>query len=334
MNFRTSVELPSKEAQIKVSDKILFLGSCFANNIGKRMQQFKFDNDVNPFGVIYNPISIVSVLEVLYRKAYLNEELPEHYLFEAHGVWRSWIHSTLFGACDKTLFRKQIEEQIAHTAERLKHLDVLFITLGTNHRYILKQENITVTNCHKQPSSWFVEEETSVSLIVESFEGVLRKIRAENPTLRIIFTISPYRYAKFGAHGNQLSKATLLLAVNALCTNPSFACSYFPAYEIVNDELRDYRFYAEDMLHPSQQAIDYIWERFSECYFDATTKEFLHEWETIQKAIAHEPFCPKSVTYRAFLVKIMLKIDALREKYPNLAVQNELEELKHKIELQ
>lgn len=265
MEFRTVVDIPKPSFQIEPMEHILFVGSCFADNIGKRFVEDKFRAVVNPFGVMYNPVSVL------------------------------------------------------HTIERIKEAPrVAFLTLGTNHVYRLKETGEIVDNCEKRPQRLFQEEE----LTVDGCVGYLRKgieiLKERNSEVQVVLTVSPIRYQKYGFHGSQLSKATLLLAAHQLMGVEGV--SYFPAYEILNDELRDYRFYAADMLHLSEQAVDYIWERLSETYFSEATKRFLQEWHPVKQALEHKPFHPDSEEYKTFIDKTMLKVTELQKKYPTFVL--------------
>lgn len=270
MEFRTIVTIPKADFEIPPCEEMLFVGSCFADNIGQRFKEEKFRVTVNPFGVMYNPISIFHTIE----------KLPEDTMF-----------------------------------------NVAILTLGTNHIYVLKETNEVVDNCAKRPQSLFREEVLSVDECAEYLSKCVSMLRLRNPNVRIIFTVSPIRYAKYGFHESALSKSTLLLAIDQVVKSSSvekFPIDYFPAYEIINDELRDYRFYQEDMLHPSQQAVEYIWQRFGEVYFGEQTKKFLQEWKPIKKALAHRPFNPQSEEYRLFLENTQHLICKLAQKYPTL----------------
>lgn len=262
MEFRTIVDIPDPGFRIDPCEKMLFVGSCFADSIGRRFQEEKFQAVVNPFGVMYNPASIL------------------------HTIQR-W-------------------EGRASTA---------FLTLGTNHIYRLKETGEIVDNCQKRPQSLFIEEELSVDACADYLQQSINLLRQINPEMRIVLTVSPIRYRKYGYHGSQLSKATLLLATRQVA-----GASYFPAYEIVNDELRDYRFYQADMLHPSDQAVEYIWQRLSEVYLSDEAKAFLKEWAPLKAVLNHKPFDPESLDYKALMDKTMLKVAALSEKYPNFAL--------------
>ncbi|MBO7116980.1 MAG: GSCFA domain-containing protein [Prevotella sp.] len=216
---------------------------------------------------------------------------------------------------------------IFHTIQRIANIPrVVFLTLGTNHVYRLRETGEIVDNCEKRPQRLFQEEELTVEECVGYLRQTVELLKARNPEVQIVLTVSPIRYQKYGFHDSQLSKATLLLAISKAISDWQLAVSqkptakvqqpiYFPAYEIVNDELRDYRFYAADMIHPSAQAVDYIWERLSETYFSEATKQFLDEWHPIKQALAHKPFNPESEEYKSFMDKTMLKVEALRKKY-------------------
>lgn len=270
MEFRTIVDVPKPDFEIGVGEEILFVGSCFADSIGKRFQEEMFRATVNPFGVMYNPASILHTIE----------------------KWQ--------GKCQTAFF-----------------------TLGTNHVYRLKETGEIVDNCQKRPASLFTEEELTVDECADYLQQAIKILRDKNPEVRVVLTVSPIRYRKYGYHGSQLSKATLLLAidkmVNGQCSMANVC--YFPAYEIVNDELRDYRFYAEDMLHPSAQAVEYIWQRLSEVYLSDEAKAFLTEWAPLKAALNHRPFDAESEDYKAFMHKTMLKVDELQKKYPTFAIE-------------
>lgn len=249
MDFRTVVNIPKPEFQIEPLEHILFVGSCFADSIGRRFEQERFPVTVNPFGVMYNPVSILHTVQ-----------------------------------------RCEVSPRVA------------FLTLGTNHIYRLKETGEIVDNCQKRPQSLFQEEELSINQCVDYLSQVVDELYRRCPDIHVVVTVSPIRYAKYGFHGSQLSKAVLLLAANQLTNERPFV-TYFPAYEIVLDELRDYRFYQSDMLHPSDQAVEYIWLQLVEAYFSPRAKQFLREWKPIKEALGHRPFQPNSDTYREFLEK-------------------------------
>ena len=320
MNFRTQVELPVKQTEIIHSSKLMLLGSCFAENIGNLLQENKFRCDVNPFGVLYNPMSISKALQQLLEK----KTYKESDLFCFNKVWYSWMHHGTFSSLSSEECLNLINSRLKAAANALSSLDWLIITWGTAYVYIHQERKEVVGNCHKLPERTFQRIRLNVSEIVEEWRELLYKMRELNPQLKVLFTISPIRHVKDGLHGNQLSKATLLLAVEELCQTCS-DCFYFPSYEIMMDELRDYRFYQDDMLHPSQVAIQYLWECFSNCFFKPETRKVLHEWSGIRRGLEHRPVYPDSESYRSFISQIVLKITEMKEKLPYLEVQKELE---------
>ena len=268
MEFRTIVDIPRPDFEIQPCEEILFVGSCFADEIGGRFRDNGFPVTVNPYGVMYNPASIL------------------------------------------------------HTIERYEHVPrIVFLTLGTNHVYRLKETGEIVDNCEKRPQRLFQEEQLSIDDCVGYLQNAIEVLRQRNPEVQVVLTVSPIRYRKYGYHGSQLSKATLLLAIDQLIHHPSsIPLHYFPSYEILMDELRDYRFYASDMLHPSAQAVDYIWERLVDVCFSSEAKQLLEEWRPLQQALAHKPFHPESPAYKEFMDKTMLKLTELRKKYSNFAL--------------
>lgn len=268
MEFRTPVNITLAPFAIEPRERMLFVGSCFADNIGRRFVDDKFRATVNPYGVMYNPASIMHTVKRWTGELGATDEAPQTAVF----------------------------------------------TLGTNHVYILNETGEIVDNCRKRPQRLFTERELSVDECADYLREAITMLRQINPSVRIIITVSPIRYAKYGFHGSQLSKATLLLAADKL-TKEMDNVVYFPAYEIVNDELRDYRFYREDMLHPTDQAVEYIWQRFGETFFSKQTVKFLEEWRPIKAALAHRPFNPETEEYKKFLEKAKEGERELMEKY-------------------
>lgn len=282
MLFSTKVNIPKAPFSIEPMERLLFVGSCFADNMGKRFEEEQFQTVINPYGVMYNPASIL------------------------------------------------------HTVERLTDcFDTAILTLGTNHVYIEKKTGKIVDNCQKRPQKLFDERELAVDECVDLLRQVIYLLREKNPQVHIILTVSPIRYAKYGFHESQLSKATLLLSIEKVIRELShlqegvgMRLYYFPAYELVLDELRDYRFYQSDMLHPSPQAVDYIYERFADTFFSEATRTFIREWQPIKKALSHRPFSPESEEYHDFVQKILEKVQAFSIKYPTFEVPSDVLELK------
>ncbi len=272
MKFRTIVDIPKSSFSIDPFARMLFVGSCFADNMGKKFTAEKFNALVNPYGVMYNPASVY------------------------------------------------------HTIQRISFVpDYAILTLGTNRVYILKETNEIVDNCRKQPQNLFREEQLSIEECVNYLSLAIDRLIELNKDIKIIVTVSPIRYAKYGFHGSQLSKATLLLASQQLLELYPDRVEYFPAYEIVNDELRDYRFYTADMLHPTEQAVDYIWERFSDTYFSQSTTDFIAEWRPLKQALVHKVLDATSKEFIKFKQSSIEKLNLIAKKYPLLDVTNELQ---------
>lgn len=302
MQFRTIVDIPRPAFSIAPCEEMLFVGSCFADNIGRRFKDEMFRATVNPFGVMYNPASILHTVE-----------------------------------------RTDVAPRVA------------VFTLGTNHVYILRETGEIVDNCQKRPHRLFEERELTVEECKDYLLRAVNILRERRPDVRVIITVSPIRYAKYGFHGSQLSKATLLLAADLLIKETTLnressidkelnfskessinkessfskeislneeqggaVVTYFPAYEIVNDELRDYRFYADDMLHPSSVAVEYIWQRMVETFFSDEAKTFLREWAPLKKGFSHRPLNPDGDEYKAFLAKLHAEAERLKQRYKNM----------------
>ena len=283
MEFRTPVTITLAPFAIEPRERMLFVGSCFADNIGRRFVDDKFRATVNPYGVMYNPASIMHTVK----------------------RWTGELVAAQSEASDSGSDVSQAINEAPQTA---------VFTLGTNHVYILNETGEIVDNCRRRPQRLFTERELSVDECADYLREAVAMLRQINPSVRIIITVSPIRYAKYGFHGSQLSKATLLLAADKL-TKEMDNVVYFPAYEIVNDELRDYRFYREDMLHPTDQAVEYIWQRFGETFFSKQTVKFLEEWRPIKAALAHRPFNPEAEEYKKFLEKAKEGERELMERY-------------------
>lgn len=321
MEFRTLVELPKKELTISYSDQILLLGSCFAENIGNLLVKNKFNCEVNPFGVLYNPLSIGNALQCLDDK----KTFTEKDLFEYKGLYHSFMHHGSFSASSADECLNNINNRMQSATAQFPKLNYLLITFGTAYVYEYKQTGMVVANCHKLPDSAFTRRLLSVEQIVDTYVSLITGLLKKNADVRILFSVSPIRHVKDGMHRNQLSKATLLLAIDQLKEAFPRNVFYFPSYELVMDELRDYRFYADDMLHPSSVAVNYLWEVFDNCYFSRETRQIMKEWGQISKALQHKPFHPESEHYKSFLIQIVLKINQLKEKCPFLDVEKELE---------
>lgn len=302
-------------------DRILMLGSCFVENIGTRLTDHAFQVDLNPFGTLYNPASVAMALRRLLQPV----PFERSDLFQAGGLFHSYAHHSRFSSPTEAGCLQQINGRLQHSSKWLREATRLVVTFGTAYAYRLKSTGAIVANCHKQPDRLFERERLSVDAIVADWRALLTELKAACPQLKVLFTVSPIRHWKDGAHGNQLSKATLLLAIDQLCRIFTDETAYFPAYELLLDELRDYRFYADDLLHPSDLAIEYIWQRFAEQAFSPDTRKLAEDCQSVMRALAHKPFQPDSEAHRQFIVQTLLRIERIREKIPLFAINEEKE---------
>ena len=327
MQFRTPVKINRREFGLSHFTSTLMLGSCFTENIGRKLQYYKFPVMTNPFGVLYNPHSIKNAAETLTGKQHFSEEL----IGEHNNKWFSFYHDTSYSAANKKALIEKIESAKNEAAEFLKKTSLLIITFGTGWAFRHIDKNIIVANCHKLPSRDFHRELLSPENIIANYKELINEIYRINPKVQIIFTVSPIRHWRDGAVKNQLSKASLIYSIHKIIEQyPKI--DYFPSYEIVMDELRDYRFYAKDMIHLNETAIDYIWERFAETYITENSFRLMSEVEKIQKAKSHRPFNPKSTEYQNFLYEQIKKTKQLADKYPVLDLSEEIEFFNSKID--
>ena len=275
MELMTRIDIPASEWKIAAGEKVLLVGSCFADEIGEKMVRGGFEAMVNPFGTLYNPASIAaSLLRSISEKEYSADSV-ELIQSESDGMWHSWMHHSSFSSLDVATLVERINGTTHCVADFLREADVLIVTMGTAIIYRLKETGMLVANCHKQLDSLFVRERLNSYDIVDQWEMLLQLLESVNPKLKVIFTVSPIRHKRDGYHVNQVSKGILLQGVDEIVNGKSSnsQCFYFPSYEIMMDELRDYRFYADDMIHPSEKAVEYIWQRFQDTYFDNKTKD-------------------------------------------------------------
>lgn len=314
MIFRTKVDLPKSPFRLLPSSHLLLLGSCFSEHVGQHLADAFPEGhvDVNPFGVLYNPESIRHALEIL---LYGSLFFPDEFIFEGRdGLFHSWMHSGAFSAASATDCAAGIKSRYELASRHLRKTDVLIVTFGTSYAYLHKQQGLIVSNCHKEVAAEFQEQHLSVEEVVSGWGPMLDDLAREVPALKVVFTVSPYRYAKYGLHESNLAKATLLLAIDRLCLEHKNAC-YFPAYEIVTDELRDYRFYDTDMLHPSAQATDYVYDNFRQWAFSEDMQQYAKERDAILRAESHRPLHPESEEYRLFAEKLKKKKAAFQRKW-------------------
>jgi hypothetical protein len=311
MEFRTSVNFAPSEVKITYNDPVMFIGSCFATSIGRQFEAGRMPVMINPSGTVYNPFSVSNTLSIIIEKhIYSKEEL---FLFENKCI--SFDHYTEYSLEDPDLVVSAINRKSKEAFEFLSGARYLFITFGTARIFRWNESGKIVSNCHKIPDKYFTRELLTVNEIALEWNRILDKIHTIFPRLNIVFTISPVRHWKDGAHGNQVSKSVLFLAVEELLKH-SCSPGYFPAYEILNDELRDYRFYENDMLHPSSSAIDYIWEKFKESYFEKETTKLWNEIVKLTKGKSHITTGMSKAELRKFSDSMLAKISAVESFNP------------------
>lgn len=311
--FRTTVPPAQAPFGISHSDTVLCIGSCFTEHIGGRLAEGKFPVLLNPFGIVYNPVSMAECLEKLLAEV----QFSESELFENQGLWHNWAHHGHFSKPTRPDALAAMNEAAARAADFLKRTNRLLLTLGTATVFALRETGQIVANCHKMPPRIFEKRRLSVPEIADSLAVALQKLRAQNPDLQAVLTVSPVRHLRDGFAENQRSKAACLLACAELCERLPFA-HYFPAYELVLDDLRDYRFFEADMVHPNGQAIEYMWQFFSGAFFDAATKTLLARIEKITAAARHRPFNPDTPQHRAFAKAQLEAIAGLAAAFPGL----------------
>ncbi|WP_264552084.1 GSCFA domain-containing protein [Flavobacterium sp. N2038] len=314
MQFRTQIPISKSNNPIDYNSKILSIGSCFAENMAEKFDYFKFQNETNPFGIIFNPVSI----ENLFRRVCEKNFFQEKDVFFHNERWHSFeVHSDLSNA-DRQELLETLNKAITETNKQIKEATHIIITLGTSWIYRNNESEEIVANCHKVPQKQFSKELLPVEIIEESIQNTIDLIQHINPEINFIFTVSPVRHIKDGFVENQLSKSHLFTALHKTFDFRLSTFNYFPSYEIMMDELRDYRFYNEDMLHPNQIAIDYIWKLFSENYVSENSFSVMKEVDEIQKSLRHRSFNPDSDQHIKFLEKLQKKIGLLGEKLPHI----------------
>ncbi len=320
MNFTTPIPIPKSANPIDYNSTIVLLGSCFSENMGKKFEYFKFQNTVNPFGIIFNPVSIEKLIERVVNQ----EEFTENDIFFHNERWHCYeVHSDCSRA-DREEFLENLNQILKSTHQKILQSTHIIITYGTSWVYRNKVSSEIVANCHKIPQNQFEKELLSVETIEKSIQNTIDLIQKVNPNCNFIFTVSPVRHLKDGFVKNQRSKAHLISAIhqtlNIPMRVPSLGAegSYFPSYEIMMDELRDYRFYAEDMLHPSQVAIDYIWERLFTTQISEAIFTTMNEVCSIQRGLAHRPFDVNSESHQQFISKLQEKTTAIQKQFSQI----------------
>jgi len=313
MELRTTFPIEPSKEKISYLDPVMFIGSCFATSIGNRFESGCMPVMINPSGTVYNPVSVFRTIDnILTKRQFSKEDLYSH-----DGRWISFDHYTEFTSCDCDEVLERINKRNSEAFEFMSGARFLFITFGTARVYRWKESGNIVSNCHRVAASAFTHELLDVDYVSGLWESQLSILKEKFPDLKVIFTISPVRHWKDGPHGNQVSKSVLFLAVEKLLGHPSQP-SYFPAYELVMDDLRDYRYYGEDMLHLSGTAVSYIWDAFCNCYFDRSTAELWQEVDKISKAVYHRIQTEDRDQIRKFSNNMLLRIDKLATDNPVL----------------
>ncbi len=316
MKLQTNIPLNKADNQIDYQNKLLLIGSCFSENIGDKLAYYKFQSVQNPFGILFHPLAI----ETLISKAIKNEQYSEKDIFFLNERWHCFdAHSDLSDASKESLLKK-LNTALKKANHRINNSTHILITLGTAWVYRNTKTKAVVANCHKVPQNEFSKELLSVDAVQKSLENTIQKIQSVNKKAQFIFTVSPVRHLKNGFTENQRSKAHLIAAIQNIVNSLSFGVGrgehYFPSYELMLDELRDYRFYQADMIHPNQLAIDYIWEKFVEVFISSNSLQTMKRVEDIQKGLQHKPFNRESEQYRAFEKSLNDKISYLQKEYP------------------
>lgn len=313
MDFRTKVPIQDGAPKLEHAGGVFLIGSCFVENIGAKLEWFKFKNLQNPTGIIFHP----SPIRRFFQRLSNNEEFREKDVFEFNGNWQSLeAHSDMRRESHEECI-SGLNSALKQSREFIQNASHVIISLGTAWGYIYEGKDNIAANCHKIPQKKFIKELSSVTEIINDLEVIDHSVSQLNKNARIIFTISPVRHLKDGFTENQLSKAHLISALHEFTENSRSSC-YFPSYEIMMDELRDYRFYAKDMLHPSKLAVDYIWELFSNNWMSKSSLSLNSEIDKIQKSLAHSPREENSDSHRKFLTRLQVKIEEIQKKYPEI----------------
>lgn len=320
--FSLTFDIPESSEKINLHDSIYCLGSCFSDNIGLKLSQNKFRVETNTFGVIYNPYSIFNNI-----RSVLSDTFPSNDFIQSASVFFHWDAHSEISHTDRNQLQALISDKVAKSKKQLTSAKWILITLGTAHIYTYNATRKIVANCHKIPQKEFSKRLLSVQEITELYFEVFQQLHTVNPEAKVILTVSPVRHIRDGLVENNHSKAILIQAVQEIVRQDPNA-HYFPAYEIMIDELRDYRFYKEDMIHPSEQAIDYVWSKFITTMTDKKTQTFIQKWEKMRKSLAHRPFHPSSQDHQRFLKTTLEKLQSMSSQ---IDVTQEIDSVRQQI---
>ncbi len=324
MKFKLTLEAKPSKYPIEFGDKLMLIGSCFTENIGAKFKSHLFEISENPYGILFNPVSVTNTLtEIMELRKYKSDDLFQH-----NELWHSWSHHSRFSAIKQEDALENINRTILDAHHFLKSANRLVITLGSAWLYHLTNEaplgkGQVVANNHKGPINWFFKSLMQPNELLESLQALVARLQTFNPNLQIVFTISPVRHLREGLIENNRSKAVLIHAVHELVSQ-SNQVDYFPAYEYVMDDLRDYRFYAEDLVHPNFAASGYVWGKLVETYMDHKTQTIMKQIAELQLAMNHKPFFTGSVEHQKFLQSCILKTETLIAAHPTLSLQDHL----------
>ena len=321
-DFRTTFPIAEYKKKLNYEHHLAFIGSCFTENFGNILTEYKFKTLVNPFGIVYNPISIAQTLQRILHKDFYTENDLIFY----NEQWHSFDHHGKFSNADKSICIKNINANLLQANVFLHQTHFLFITLGSSWVFKNNTTQNIVANCHKLPANAFSKELLSLEKIISQLNTVIQELTEINENLKIIFTVSPIRHWNNGAIENQLSKAQLLVAVHEVKKQHKMV-DYFPAYEIVMDDLRDYRFYAEDMFHLTTTTINYIFDKFSDCYIDKSIFSLIDQIKNINQAIQHRPTAGYSVQYKKFLLELIGKMKKIETQQNEISFTQEIEKI-------
>lgn len=326
MKFHSAFDIPKLSPPIDHTQKLFLIGSCFTENIGEKLRKYKFNVLENSHGILFNPVSVTEAINDYIK----NEKYSIEDIFSFNEGWHSWKHHSRYSALSANEALEKINIAISKSHDFLKNADVVMITLGSAWVYKLTekasnyQRGKVAANNHKAPAEWFRRELLKPSDVIQILDNCIQQLMQFNPDIKIIFTISPVRHLREGVVDNNRSKAALIHSIHEL-VNGKENLYYFPAYELVIDDLRDYRFYAEDLVHPNYQATQYVWEKFITACMDEKTKSLLEEIHSINLAYQHKPFNPTSEQHKRFLYSNYEKTKSLQQKFPYLNFKKELD---------
>jgi hypothetical protein len=311
VKLQTQLPLEIQSPLIDYSSKLVLLGSCFAENIAEKFSYYKFQNEVNPLGVLFHPIAILDLL----TRAHENNPYSEKDIFFSNGCWQSFQSHSRLNSISQIEILDHLNKALKSTQDQLKNASHVILTFGTAWVYEHIQSKTIVANCHKQPQKEFEKSILSIDQLQDTFNSIISILKSFNPKVTVVFSISPVRHLKDGFVENNLSKAHLITALHSVI-NTTENTHYFPSYELLMDELRDYRFYKQDMVHPNQIAIDYVWEKFQPIWIDADVNPIIQEVNQLQKGFAHKPFNPLAEEHAIFLSSLAKKAKAMESRFP------------------